>query len=145
VWRNSATDPRGSDTRAAVQTYDDLYADTRKWVREQWIDYVVPQIYWNLGFAAADYAKLVPWWAAVTRGTGVQLYVGEALYKAGDPAQPAAWQDPAELSRHLTFARDHTQVRGHVFFSAKEVDIDRVGAMARVVTDHYQRPARPAR
>jgi uncharacterized lipoprotein YddW (UPF0748 family) len=145
VWRNSATDPRGSDTRAAVQTYDDLHADTRKWVRERWIDYVVPQVYWNLGFAAADYAKVVPWWAAVTQGAGVQLYIGEALYKAGDPAQPAAWQDPAELSRHLTFARDHTQVRGHVFFSAKEVDVDRVGAMARVVTDHYRRPARPAR
>ncbi|MFJ1610573.1 glycoside hydrolase family 10 protein [Streptomyces sp. NPDC088253] len=145
VWRNGATDPRGSDTRAAVRTYDDLYADTRKWVREQWIDYIVPQVYWNLGFPAADYAKLVPWWAAVTQGTGVELYIGEALYKAGDPAQPAAWQDPAELSRHLTFARDHTQVRGHVFFSAKEVDVDRVGAMARVVTDHYQRPTRPAR
>ncbi|MER5799418.1 family 10 glycosylhydrolase [Streptomyces mirabilis] len=145
VWRNHATDPRGSDTRAAVQTYDDLHADTRKWVRERWIDYIVPQVYWNLGFAAADYARLVPWWAAVSQGTGVKLYIGEALYKAGDPAQPAAWQDPAELSRHLTFAREHTQVRGHVFFSAKEVDGDRVGAMARVVSDHYQRPARPAR
>jgi uncharacterized lipoprotein YddW (UPF0748 family) len=145
VWRNNATDPRGSDTRAAVQTYDDLYADTRKWVRERWIDYIVPQVYWNLGFATADYARLVPWWAAVSQGTGVKLYIGEALYKTGDPAQPAAWQDPAELSRHLTFAREHTQVRGHVFFSAKEVDGDRVGAMARVVSDHYQRPARPAR
>ncbi len=121
------------DTPAAVQTYDDLYADTRKWVRGRWIDYIVPQVYWNLGFAAADYARLVPWWAAVSQGTGVKLYIGEALYKAGDPAQPAAWQDPAELSRHLTFAREHTQVRGHVFFSAKEVDGDRVGATARVV------------
>lgn len=145
VWRNAVTDSRGSDTRAGVQTYDDLYADTRKWVREHWIDYIVPQVYWNLGFAAADYAKLVPWWAAVTQGTGVQLYVGEALYKAGDPAQPAAWQDPAELSRHLTFARNFAQVRGHVFFSAKEVGVDRIGAMARVVADHYQRSAEPAR
>lgn len=145
VWRNATTDPLGSDTAAAVQTYDDLYADTRKWVRENWMDYIVPQIYWNLGFAAADYAKLVPWWAAVTEGTNVRLYVGEALYKAGDPAQTAAWQDPAELSRHLAFARDQPQVRGHVFFSAKEVGVDRVGAMARVVADHYQRSAEPAR
>ncbi|WP_405878554.1 family 10 glycosylhydrolase [Streptomyces sp. NBC_01136] len=145
VWRNAATDSRGSDTRAGVQTYDDLYADTRKWVREHWIDYIVPQVYWNLGFAAADYAKLVPWWAAVAQGTGVKVYVGEALHKAGDPAQPSAWQDPAELSRHLTFAHAYPQVRGHVFFSAKEVGADRIGAMARVVADHYQQPARPAR
>ncbi|MFI0239442.1 glycoside hydrolase family 10 protein [Streptomyces sp. NPDC016845] len=139
VWRNRATDPEGSDTTAGVQTYDDLHADTRKWVREGWIDHVVPQVYWNLGFPAADYAKLVPWWAETVRGTGVDLYIGEALYKAGDPAQPAAWQDPAELSRHLTFAGQFPETRGHVYFSAKEVAQDRIGAMARAVADHYGR------
>ncbi|WP_189187921.1 glycoside hydrolase family 10 protein [Streptomyces albiflavescens] len=142
VWRNAGTDELGSPTRAGVQTYDDLYADTRKWVRERWIDYICPQLYWNIGLAAADYAQLLPWWSAVAEGTGVLLYVGEALYKAGDPAQPGAWQDPAELSRHLTLARDYPQVRGHAFFSAREVGADRIGAMARVVADHYQRPAK---
>ncbi|MFG2782121.1 glycoside hydrolase family 10 protein [Streptomyces prunicolor] len=142
VWRNIATDPRGSDTRAGVQTYDDLCADTRKWVRENWIDYIVPQLYWNIGFAAADYAKLLPWWAEVARGTKTRLYAGEALYKAGDPAQPAAWQDPAELSRHLTLAAMYPQFGGHVFFAARDVAVDPVGAMARVVADHYQQPAK---
>ncbi|MEU6376392.1 family 10 glycosylhydrolase [Streptomyces sp. NPDC046909] len=145
VWRNAATDPLGSSTRAGVQSYDDNYADTRKWVQEGWIDYLVPQLYWNVGFAAADYAKLLPWWAEVARGSRTKLYLGEALYKAGDPAQPAAWQDPAELSRHLTLAKDHPEVRGHVFFAAKEVAADPIGAMARVVADHYQQPARPPR
>ncbi|WP_028809705.1 glycoside hydrolase family 10 protein [Streptomyces sp. 351MFTsu5.1] len=145
VWRNAATDPLGSDTRAGVQSYDDNFADTRKWVREGWIDYLVPQLYWNTGFAAADYAKLVPWWAEQARGSRTKLYLGEALYKAGDPAQPAAWQDPAELSRHLTLARQYAQVRGHVFFAAREVASDPIGAMARVVADHYQVPAVPPR
>ncbi|WP_455711661.1 glycoside hydrolase family 10 protein [Streptomyces griseoluteus] len=145
VWRNAATDPRGSETRAGVQTYDDLYADTRKWVREHWIDYIVPQIYWNIGFPAADYAKLLDWWAAEAAGTGTRLYVGEALYKAGAAGQPPAWQDPAELSRHLTLADEYPQVRGHVFFAAQDVARDPLGAMARVVADHYRRPARPPR
>ncbi|MDX2758996.1 glycoside hydrolase family 10 protein [Streptomyces europaeiscabiei] len=145
VWRNAETDERGSATRAGVQTYDDLYADTRKWVRENWIDYIVPQLYWNIGFEAADYAELLPWWAETARGSGTRLYIGEALYKAGDPAQPAAWQEPAELSEHLTLARDVPEARGHVFFSAKDVEDDRIGAMARVVADHYQRPAEPPR
>ncbi len=143
VWRNKATDPLGSDTRAGVQTYDDLYADTRRWVVEGWLDYIVPQVYWHIGFAAADYATLVPWWARAVRGTGVRLYVGEALYKAGDPAQPAPRQDVAELSRHLTLARQHPQVAGHAFFSAKEVAGDPSGAMARVVADHYRSRVRP--
>ncbi|MCL8012660.1 glycoside hydrolase family 10 protein [Streptomyces sp. AS02] len=141
VWRNAATDPLGSDSRAGVQTYDDLHADTRKWVREGWIDYICPQLYWNIGLAAADYAKLVPWWAEVARGSRTQLYIGEALYKAGDPAQPAAWQERAELSRHLTLAKKHPEAHGHVFFAAKDVATDRIGAMAQVVDDHYGQPA----
>ncbi|MER8162641.1 family 10 glycosylhydrolase [Streptomyces sp. NPDC094472] len=145
VWRNQVTDPLGSATTAGVQTYDDLYADTRAWVRRGWLDYIVPQVYWNIGFAAADYAALVPWWSEVVRGTGVNLYIGEALYKAGDPAQPAPWQDPAELSRHLTFGQGFPQVRGNVYFSAKEVAADRNGAMARVVADHYPHRVRPPR
>ncbi|MBT2506031.1 family 10 glycosylhydrolase [Streptomyces sp. ISL-98] len=145
VWRNASTDPLGSPTRAGAQTYDDLYADTRKWVKEGWLDYIVPQLYWNIGLEAADYAKLLPWWSDVARGTGVDLYIGEALYKAGDPAQPAAWQDPAELSRHLTLAKNHAEVRGHVFFSAKEVTADRIGAMDRVVADHYPDRVKPPR
>ncbi|MGQ4414274.1 glycoside hydrolase family 10 protein [Streptomyces sp. SAS_269] len=145
VWRNATTDPLGSDTRAGVQTYDDLHADTRAWVRDHWIDYIVPQLYWNIGFAAADYATLVDWWAEVARGTGTRLYIGEALYKAGAAGQPSQWQDPVELSRHLTLAARYPQVRGHVFFAAKEVAADPIGAMARVVADHYRQPARTPR
>ncbi|MFF9479056.1 glycoside hydrolase family 10 protein [Streptomyces sp. NPDC014733] len=138
VWRNRATDPAGSDTCAGVQTYDDLYADTRRWARLGLLDYLAPQAYWHLGFEAADYARIVPWWARTVAGTGVDLYLGEALYKAGGPAQPAPWQDPAELSRHLTFAHRYPQVGGHVFFAATEVAADPSGAMARVVADHYR-------
>ncbi|MER6096337.1 family 10 glycosylhydrolase [Streptomyces sp. NPDC001728] len=145
VWRNIATDPEGSDTRAGVQTYDDLYADTRKWIREGWVDYIVPQLYWNIGLPAADYAKLLPWWDAVVRGTGVRLYIGEALYKAGDPAQPAAWQDPKELSRHLDLAAGHPGVEGHCYFAAKEIASDPIGAMSTVVADHYPTRVRAPR
>ncbi|WP_406100367.1 glycoside hydrolase family 10 protein [Streptomyces sp. NBC_01013] len=145
VWRNASTDSLGSRTQAGVQTYDDLYADTRGWIKKGWIDYICPQLYWNIGSAAADYATLVPWWAETVRGTGVDLFIGEALYKAGDPAQSAAWQDPAELSRHVDFAAAYDQVRGHAYFSGKSVVADRIGAMDRVVADHYRSRARPPR
>ncbi|MCZ7430363.1 glycoside hydrolase family 10 protein [Streptomyces sp. WMMC1477] len=138
VWRNADTDPAGSDTHAGVQTYDDLYADTRGWVRDRLVDYVVPQVYWHLGFPPADYATLVRWWDEVCRGTGVELYIGEALYKAGLEGQPEPWHDPAELSRHLAFCRHQPRVRGHVFFSARHVADDPLGAMSRVVADHYR-------
>ncbi|MEU0964452.1 family 10 glycosylhydrolase [Streptomyces sp. NPDC005917] len=143
VWRNATTDSRGSDTEAGVETYDDLYADTRKWVQKNWIDYIVPQVYWQIGNAAADYAKVVDWWAGVAKGSGTRLYIGEALYRAGAADAPSAWQDPAELSRHLTLADRYPQVGGHVYFAAQDVAADPIRALSRVVADHYQQPALP--
>ncbi|MFG3021095.1 glycoside hydrolase family 10 protein [Streptomyces sp. NPDC048254] len=143
VWRNATTDTRGSDTKAGVETYDDLYADTRKWVQKNWIDYVVPQVYWQIGNAAADYTKVVDWWTGVAKGSGTRLYIGEALYRAGAAGAPSAWQDPAELSRHLTLAGEYPQVGGHVYFAAQDVAADPIGALSRVVADHYRQPALP--
>ncbi|MBT2403692.1 MULTISPECIES: glycoside hydrolase family 10 protein [unclassified Streptomyces] len=137
IWRNDDVDPAGSPTRAGIATYDDLYADTRKWVTEGWIDYIVPQAYWHIGHPTADYAAIVPWWARTVAGTSVQLYVGEALYRCDPDSSTAAWRDPAELSRHVRFARGYAEVRGHAYFSAKQVVADPNGAMARVVADHY--------
>ena len=142
VWRNRATDPEGSDTTAGVQTYDDLHADTRKWVREGWIDYICPQVYWLAQpldqQVPANYAVLVPWWADVARGTGVDLYIGEALYKVGTQGQPAQWFDPAELSRHLDLCERYREVRGSMFFSASEVARDPLGAVNLLVANHYE-------
>nr|WP_240677501.1 family 10 glycosylhydrolase [Actinacidiphila soli] len=143
VWRNRGTDRLGSNTRGGVQTYDDLYADTRGWVRKEWIDYIVPQVYWHLGNSVADYAELIPWWSDTVAGTRVRLYIGEALYKAGAARQPRAWRDPTELSRHLSFDADYPQVRGNVFFAAKDVANDPMGAMNRVVADHYGTRVQP--
>ncbi|MFJ6796213.1 glycoside hydrolase family 10 protein [Streptomyces sp. NPDC091268] len=143
VWRNDDRDPLGSPTRAGLGTYDDLYADTRKWVREGWIDYVVPQVYWPIGHPTADYAALVPWWARTVAGTGVQLYVGEALFRCAPDSPTPAWRDPKELSRHVTLGRRYPEVRGHVYFSATQVVADPAGAMARVVADHYPTAAAP--
>ncbi|MEV5971106.1 family 10 glycosylhydrolase [Streptomyces sp. NPDC051921] len=135
IWRHAGTDPLGSDTSRAGASYDDLHADSRKWVKERWIDYVVPQLYWHIGYDRADYAKLVPWWAETVRDTGVRLYLGEALYKVGDPAQPAAWQDPRELARHVTLARRHPAVGGHCYFAAGEVAKDPLGALTAAIAE----------
>ncbi|MEV7227759.1 MULTISPECIES: family 10 glycosylhydrolase [Polymorphospora] len=140
IWRNKAADPLGSETSGS-QSYDANFADTRKWVKEEWIDYIVPQVYWNIGLAVADYAKLVPWWSDVVDGTDVQLYIGQADYKIADPAQPAAWQDPREMSKHLTFNRDYPNVAGNIHFSAVQVRANRLGSADIYAAEHYSRPA----
>ncbi|MEM6767094.1 MAG: family 10 glycosylhydrolase, partial [Bacteroidota bacterium] len=79
VWRNIADDPLGSDSRAGQTSYDDLYADIRAWLLKGWIDYVVPQIYFSIGYPPADYEKLADWWAQ--NQAGRHLYIGKATYK----------------------------------------------------------------
>ncbi|MGN6616748.1 MAG: glycoside hydrolase family 10 protein, partial [Ilyomonas sp.] len=61
VWRNKSKDPMGSDTRAGVTNYDDLYADILLWLKEGWIDYVAPQLYWEIGHPLCDYETLLNW------------------------------------------------------------------------------------
>ncbi|WP_228538124.1 glycoside hydrolase family 10 protein [Nocardia sp. XZ_19_385] len=141
VWRNNVTDPDGSRTSAGVQSYDDLGADTRKWVREGWLDYIAPQLYWSMGFPAADYSELVSWWASQVDGTDVALLIGQANYKVGVSTQSSAWMDPAELSNHLSRNRSQPQVRGDVFFSAKAMRANRLSHMDILTSTHYRRPA----
>jgi uncharacterized lipoprotein YddW (UPF0748 family) len=137
IWRNAASDPAGSDT-SGFESYDGIYADSRRWVAQGWVDYINPQVYWEIGLPVADYAVLVPWWEEVVADTGVQLYIGQAAYKAGNGG---AWSDPAELARHLEFNRDHPGVVGDVYFSATSLRTNARRAMDEVVAEHYAHPA----
>jgi uncharacterized lipoprotein YddW (UPF0748 family) len=140
IWRNSATDPLGSAT-SGLQSYDAIHADSRQWVKQGWVDYIAPQIYWEIGHGQADYSVLAAWWAQTVRGTGVQLVIGQAAYRAGASGQDPAWQDPAELSDHLRVNRRHPEIAGDVYFSAKDVRADRVNAFSTLAAAHYSRTA----
>jgi len=140
VWRNASSDPAGSATRS-FQSYDGQYADTRAWVRNGWLDYIAPQLYWPIGWAEADYRTLAQWWAAQARGTDTQLWTGQFAARAGAPGGPAAWADPAELSRHLTVDARLPQIGGTILFSATALWADRIGAVSRLAADHWQHPA----
>ncbi|GAA0933007.1 glycoside hydrolase family 10 protein [Nonomuraea longicatena] len=139
IWRNKAQDPSGSDT-SGMSAYDAIYADARHWIKEGTVDYVMPQLYWPRGFRAADYRALVPWWANEVKGTGVDLYLGQALYRVG-ATDDRAWTKPGELSAHLTLNRRYPQVDGDVYFSAKQLLSNPLKAMDRISAEHYSRPA----
>ncbi|MFZ5944726.1 MAG: family 10 glycosylhydrolase [Bacillota bacterium] len=80
IWKNTSTDATGSET-SGTESYYYVYGDTRTWIKNQWIDYVVPQIYWETGHKSADYETLVKWWSDEVKGTNVDLYIGHGLYK----------------------------------------------------------------
>lgn len=115
VWANKTTDPRGSDTRGGNESYSAVYADSLAWIKEGTIDYIIPQIYWEVGHRAADFATLTDWWIAQTKSTDVDLYIGLAAYKCHD-ATPATWQTTAPLFDALDYMAGKSAVDGAVFF-----------------------------
>ncbi|WP_193727025.1 family 10 glycosylhydrolase [Paenibacillus guangzhouensis] len=139
VWRNIADDPTGSDTTAGQRNYDDLYADTRKWIHEGWIDYITPQIYWNFGFSAAAYEKLVDWWTKETKGTNVQLYIGHADYKINDNNE--AWAKPDELPNQIKYNWNFEGVKGSMHFSASDLLRNPLGIKDRLIQESYKVPS----
>lgn len=139
IWRNKAQDPTGSDT-GGMSAYDAIYADARAWIKAGTVDYIMPQLYWPRGFKAADYAVLAPWWANEVKGTGVHLYIGQALYRVGTTDTPQ-WTKPGELPAHLTLNRKYRQIRGDVYFSAKQLLSNPLKVMDRLAREHYARPA----
>lgn len=84
IYRNERTHPVGSKT-GGLQNYDDLYADILLWDREGLMDYVVPQIYWNMGHKVADYTELVLWWSRHIKNA--QLIVGQHVRRTMDSDQ----------------------------------------------------------
>jgi uncharacterized lipoprotein YddW (UPF0748 family) len=142
VWRNQVTDPSGSDTQAGTQNYDTLYADTRTWIKNNWLDYIAPQIYWSIGYPPAAYDKLVDWWSKEVAGHNVHLYIGEAAYKIGR-SQPAAWTDPEEMPRHLQLDQRYPQMKGSIFFSLKNLVSNPLGFKDRLINDLYKQKAVP--
>ncbi len=113
VWRNQDDDLAGSRTRAGVTAFDDTYADVLKWLHRGWIDYIVPQLYWNIGHSAADYEALLDWWSRHTYGR--QLYVGLAAYKVAQPAD-SVWNEPGEIPRQVALIRRNFTSQGSVLF-----------------------------
>ncbi len=120
VWRNSSADPTGSATKAGLSSYDNLYADTRTWIKNHWIDYIAPQVYWHIGHKAASYDTLVNWWVKETAGTGVELYIGHAAYKLAD-ANETDWSSADVLIKQLEFNSRIDTVAGSIFFSASDL------------------------
>ncbi|MDD3560706.1 MAG: family 10 glycosylhydrolase [Petrimonas mucosa] len=81
IYRNKRNTPdgSGSDTNG-LENYSDLYADIKLWVEKGWIDYNLPQLYWEIGHDRADYTTLLRWWN--DNNFGQPLYIGQDLERS---------------------------------------------------------------
>jgi len=134
IYRNQRNDPNGSRTNG-LQNYDELYADVLLWDANGWMDYCVPQLYWEIGHKAADYDELIHWWSRHLKHTA--LYIGEDVertVKNRDPHHATRHQLTAKMSLHDALPA----VQGTVLWYAKAV-VDNVGNYGTALRTVYWR------
>ncbi len=141
IYRNAknAPDGFGSDTNG-LQNYDELYADILLWLRYGWVDYIIPQLYWEIGHKSADYETLVKWWANCSYNR--HLFIGQDVdrsAKATDPVNPSINQFP----RKMMLAQSQPTIGGNCFWSGK-VLLENPGNVFTLLERYYYRtPALP--
>lgn len=128
IYRNKKSTPDGSGSNTSgLQNYDDLYADVLLWIENGWIDYSIPQVYWEIGHASADYATLVKWW---------NIHAGERpLYIGQDVART---MKAGQLAEKMDYERTALQVHGNCFWPANELLWNNQG-VADSLKRHYHR------
>ncbi len=136
IYRNSKNDPEGSATNG-LQNYDELYADVLLWSRKGWVDYMMPQLYWEIGHKAACVETLAYWWNQ--HGYGRHLYFGQDVERTmnANGLNPRYTQlnHKMQLSRYL----DH--VGGNCFWPGYSL-LNNYKGIADDLESHYH--ARPA-
>jgi uncharacterized lipoprotein YddW (UPF0748 family) len=142
IWRNFREDTLGSKTNG-LSNYGELYADSRKWIKEGWVDYINPQIYFSFSRAAAPFKVLLDWWGNNTFGR--HLYIGQAAYLIhnGSTKKEAAWGKPNEIPNQIRAIRANNRVQGSVFFSSKSLSTVARGLADSLRNDFYKYPALP--
>lgn len=138
VWRNIDKDSvNGSNTKAGQTNYDDLYADILLWLKNGWIDYVAPQIYWEFEQKAAPFQTVLDWWSTHTYGKN--CYIGLGIYKGGSNVY---WKDKTQLPRQIEMLRNTPNIQGMVFFSSKTFEKNPNGWSDSLRLNYFKEPAK---
>ena len=106
------------NSEGALQCYSELYSDVYKWMKENWIDYVVPQVYFPFERIDVTYHDLTKWWNDISKQTNTILYIGQGLYQMGSNE---FWQNPEEIANQLKFNCQFDHISGTIFFTYRDL------------------------
>jgi uncharacterized lipoprotein YddW (UPF0748 family) len=141
IWMSAPTDPSGSVTSTgATQHKKDLYANSRLWIQQGWVDYLAPQVYWYIGQTGSDYNNLAPWWSS--NNFGRHIYMGQAGYKVGDGAQNAAFAtDKAQIAKQVRLDRSLAGISGQIVYHTTSLRNNPLGFRDSLKLNLYNKPA----
>lgn len=130
IWRNKKTDPRGSDT-SGLQNYDALYADVLLWEEKGWVDYLIPQLYWELDHKSAGYLVLVDWWNR-NAGKNRHLFIGQDVSRT---------MGENGLEKKIALARNAHNITGNCWWPGYSLTRNEKGVADSLITRYQCHPA----
>jgi len=109
---------------SGLDAYNAIYCDPVRWMREGWVDYLAPQLYWPSTQTAQAYGALIAWWAGITTG-GRSIFAGNNLGQLGSSS---AWSVD-EFRRQVTLTRAQAPrgARGNIWFTVQPFQSNRMG------------------
>jgi uncharacterized lipoprotein YddW (UPF0748 family) len=137
IWR-----PGHPEGIQGLDQYATLYADARKWLREGWVDYFTPQLYWQIE-GPQSYPKLLKWWSD-ENVKDRHLWPGNGAHNVRRSAdvEPArnAWK-AEELVNQIKLTREIVDQPGNVHFSMKCLIDNRDGLTEKLKSGVYAEQA----
>jgi len=131
IYRNHKKDPNGSMTNG-LSNYDDLFADIIYWLKMGWVDYNIPQLYWEIGHRVADYEILLDWWSK--NSYNIPLYIGQDVLRTIKSDSLKRNQ----LKRKMNMASENNKVSGNCFWPGYELEKN-AGGMADSLRNVYHK------
>jgi len=132
IWRPGV--PSGIE--AGIDSYEQLAGDSRKWLKNGWVDYLAPQLYWRISPQKQSFPALLEWW----RQQGSRpVWPGIAtarVQSSEDPGRPAS-----EITNQIDLTRRiGKNWNGHIHWSAKSL-VRNQGGIATRLANTYTQPA----
>jgi uncharacterized lipoprotein YddW (UPF0748 family) len=138
IYRSSTNPEIGSATSAgALQHYSAVFADSKKWLQEGWVDYIEPQVYWYIGQSGSDYKVLIPWWN--NQANGRHIYIGMAGYKVGTTGWTSRSQVPDQVRMNRNEA--YPNIYGQSIYNSTSLKTNALNFRDSLRLRFYQKPA----
>jgi uncharacterized lipoprotein YddW (UPF0748 family) len=129
IWR-----PGNPPGVAGLDAYATIYADSRKWLQQGWVDYLAPQLYWANAAPQQSFSALLDWWIAQNT-LGRNLWPGMAAYRVSDGT--AAPFSATEIPDQIRLTRARPGATGELLYNTGSTLTRNGGAVAASIAPLY--------
>jgi len=117
-----------------LDAHDVLYADARKWLREGWVDYLAPQLYWGEEKRETSFNALLDWWLSEN---AQQRHVWPGL----DISRVGRSRGPEEIVDQVRATREKAMTDGNIHWGVRALTENRRGLADSMSGGIYERLA----